>query len=124
MRGYVAAKGDRWYAVIYEGLDPVTGKEGRSWHPAATSRDDAERLAVRLAREMNGRNDEGRSLTFGANLTTRWLPGKKLALARSTWDGYRRKIDRQILPTLGKTPIRRLRPHHLERLRSDQSMIP
>ncbi|HEX9763591.1 MAG TPA: hypothetical protein VGA97_10870, partial [Acidimicrobiia bacterium] len=22
MRGYVARKGDRWYAVVYEGLDP------------------------------------------------------------------------------------------------------
>ena len=29
MKGYVARKGDRWYAVIYEGLDPVTGRERR-----------------------------------------------------------------------------------------------
>ena len=116
MKGYVARKGDRWYAVIYEGLDPVTGKERRTWHPAGTSRADAERLAARLAREMNGRNDEGRSLTFGAYLTARWLPGKKLELADSTWDGYRRKINRHILPALGKIPIRRLRPHHLESL--------
>ncbi len=63
MKGYVASKGDRWYAVIYEGLDPVTGKERRSWHPAGTSRDDAERLAQRLAKDSNGRNDEGRSHT-------------------------------------------------------------
>ncbi len=40
----------------------------------------------------------------------------KLELAHSTWDGYRRKIDRHILPTLGKVAIRRLRPHHLEAL--------
>ena len=116
MKGYVTSKGDRWYAVIYEGLDPVTGKERRTWHPAGTNRRDAERLAARLAREVNGRNDEGRSLTFGAYLTARWLPGKKLELAHSTWDGYRRKINRHILPTLGKVPIRRLRPHHLEAL--------
>ncbi|MEA1902871.1 MAG: tyrosine-type recombinase/integrase [Actinomycetota bacterium] len=116
MKGYVANKGDRWYAVIYEGLDPVTGKELRSWHSAGTSREEAERLAARLAKELNGRNDEGRSLTFGAYLTTRWLPGKKIELARSTWDGYRRKIDRHILPTLGTVSIRRLRPHHLEAL--------
>ncbi len=116
MKGYVTSKGDRWYAVIYEGLDPVTGKERRTWHPAGTSRTDAERLAARLAREINGRNDEGRSLTFGAYLTARWLPGKKLELADSTWDGYRRKIDRHILPTLGKIPIRRLQPRHLEAL--------
>jgi hypothetical protein len=37
MKGYVA-RGDRWYAVIYEGLDPVTGKERRRWHPAGTCR--------------------------------------------------------------------------------------
>jgi len=123
VKGYVAKKGDRWYAVIYEGLDPVTGRERRSWHPAGTSRDDAERLAARLAREVNGCNDEGRSLTFGAYLTTRWLPGKKPALAHSTWDGYRRKIDRHILPTLAKVPIRRLKPHHLEAL-YDQKLHP
>ena len=45
MKGYVARKGNRWYAVIYDGLDPVTGRERRSWHPAGTDRADAERLA-------------------------------------------------------------------------------
>lgn len=38
MKGYVARKGGRWYAVIYEGLDPVTGRERRSWHTAGTER--------------------------------------------------------------------------------------
>lgn len=112
----MARKGDRWYAVIYEGLDPVTGKERRSWHPAGTSRKDAERLAASLATDLNGRNDVGRSLTFGVYLTTRWLPGKKVELAHSTWDGYRRKIEGHVLPAIGIVPIRRLRPHHLEAL--------
>ncbi len=116
MNGYVARKGERWYAVIYEGLDPVTGKERRRWHPAGTSREEAVRLATALAAKVNGRNDQVRSLTFGAYLATRWLPGKKLEVAHSTWDGYRRKIDIHILPTLGKIPIRRLRPTHLEHL--------
>lgn len=116
MKGYVARKGNRWYAVIYEGLDPVTGRERRVWHPAGTSRADAERLAASLAAASNGRNDEGRSLTFGTYLLARWLPGKKLELAHSTWDGYRRKMERHVIPSLGKVSIRRLRPHHLERL--------
>jgi hypothetical protein len=114
MRGYVARKGDRWYAVVYEGLDPVTGKERRRWHPAGTTREEAERLARRLAADLNGRNDTVRSLTFGAYLTGQWLPGKKVNLAESTWDGYRRKIDRHILPAIGHLRIRRLRAHHLE----------
>jgi integrase len=116
MRGYVVRKGDRWYAVVYEGLDPVTGREKRSWHPAGTTRNEAEQLAARLAAEMNGRNDKVRSLTFGAYLTRQWLPGKKVTLAESTWDGYRRKIDRHILPAIGHLRIRRLRAHHLEKL--------
>src|SRR5665811_1232053 len=123
MKGYVAHKGSCWYAVIYEGLDPVTGRERRSWHPAGTDRQEAEKLAARLAAGLNGRNDDARSLTFGAYLTTRWLPGKKLELAPSTWDGYRRKIDRHVLPTLGEVAIRRLRPHHLEAL-YDQKLHP
>src|SRR5207253_2807038 len=54
MKGYVAQKGRRWYAVIYDGLDPVNGRERRIWHPAGIDRADAERLAARLAAEVNG----------------------------------------------------------------------
>ena len=70
MNGYVTRKGNRWYAVIYDGLDPVTGR---------------------------------------------------LTLRATTWDGYRRKIDRHILPMVGRIPIRRLRPAQLEALY--QSML-
>jgi integrase len=114
--GYVARKGDRWYAVVYEGLDPVTGRERRRWHPAGTVRADAERLAARLAREHDGRNDTVRSMTFGVFLTTRWLPGKRVVLADGTYDGYRRNVERHVLPALGAIALRRLRPDHLESL--------
>lgn len=116
MKGYVTTKRGRYYAVIYEGLDPVTGRERRSWHPAGTDRSEAERLAARIAAECNGRNDHVRSLTFGAYLTRQWLPGKKLTLATSTDRGYVHKTERHILPALGTTRLRGLRPHHLETL--------
>lgn len=115
MKGYVARKGTRWYAVIYEGIDPITGKERRRWHPAGADRVAAERLAARLARDLEGRNDQVRSLTFGAFVTSRWLPGKRLVLAASTYD-YRRNVDNHIVPALGRIGLRRLRPHHLETL--------
>jgi integrase len=116
MKGHVARKRGRYYAVIYEGLDPVTGRERRSWHPAGNDRAEAELLAARLASERDGRGDEVRSLTFGAYLTGQWLPGKKLTLATSTYRGYVRKTQRHILPALGRIRLRRLRPHHLEAL--------
>lgn len=49
MKGHIAKKGNRWYAVIYDGLDPITGRERRIWHPAGADRVQAERLAARLA---------------------------------------------------------------------------
>ncbi len=116
MKGYVARKGNRWYAVIYEGIDPVTGKERRSWHAAGPERADAERLAARLAGELEGVNDEVRSLSFGAYLTSRWLPAKRLVLAATTYDGYRRNVENHIVPAIGRIGLRRLRPHHLEAL--------
>ena len=114
VQGYTARKGNRWYAVIYHGLDPITGREQRSWHAAGASQADAERLAHTLAKELNGRDDEGRSLTFGAYLTQRWLPGKKVELAATTYAGYSGNVRRHILPALGEVKIRRLTPQQIE----------
>ena len=36
MQGYVARKCSRFYAVVYQRLDPITGRECRRWHPAGT----------------------------------------------------------------------------------------
>lgn len=72
--GYIARKGNRWYAVIYHGLDPVTGREQRTWHAAGTDEAAAERLARKLAKQVNGRDDADRGLTFGAYLTQRGSP--------------------------------------------------
>jgi integrase len=58
----------------------------------------------------------GPSLTLGAYLTRQWLPGKQLTLAASTYRGYVHKTERHIIPALGTTRLRRLRPHHLETL--------
>lgn len=116
MDGYVARKGNRWYAVIYHGLDPVTGREQRTWHAAGTDRDAAEQLAHKLANEAVGRDDGNRSLTFGAYLTQRWLPAKKIELAPTTFHGYQRIVHLHVLPSLGTINMRRLTPDQLEAL--------
>ena len=116
MKGYVRQRGDRYYAVIYEGRDPVTGKERRSWHPAGTDRSEAERLAAKLATTETSRLGAVRALTFGAYLTGQWLPGKRMHLATSTYRGYERNVQLHILPTLGKVSIRRLRYQQIEAL--------
>lgn len=116
MDGYVARKGNRWYAVIYEGLDPVTGREIRRWHAAGTDKAAAEKLARKLACGLKGPDDRGRGLCFGAFLTQTWLPAKRIELRPLTFRGYERIVERHVLPALGSTQIRRLRPEQLEAL--------
>lgn len=116
MKGYIAKRRGRYYAVVYEGRDPVTGKEIRRWHPAGTDRAAAERLAAELAKKETRRTEGTRSLTFGAYLTSQWLPAKKLHLATSTYRGYERNVKRHILPVLGRISLRRLRYQQIEAL--------
>jgi integrase len=116
MNGYVAQRRGRFYAVIYHGRDPITRKELRRWHPAGTDRAKAEALAHKLAAAETRRVDASRSLSFGAHLTTQWLPGKKLRLATSTYRGYERNVRRHVLPAPGKVTLRRLTYQQIEGL--------
>lgn len=116
MQGHVKRRGDRFYAVIYEGLDPVTGRELRRWHPAGTDRAAAERLAAKLAKAEKGRTDATRSLTFGAYMLRDWLPAKKLRLAATTYAGYERNVQRHVLPALGHIRLRRLTHNQINAL--------
>lgn len=116
MSGYIARRRNRYYVVIYDGTDPATGKEKRSWHPAGTDRAEAERLAKKLRADKSRRDDSVRSLSFGAYLTEQWLPAKKLHLGTSTYRGYERNVHRHIIPTLGPIQLRRLRFQQIESL--------
>ncbi len=53
MRGHIAKKGNRYYAVTYEGVDPATGKDKRRWHPAGDNRKDAERVLADLIKRVH-----------------------------------------------------------------------
>jgi hypothetical protein len=45
---YIIQRQERFYVVAYDGLDPLTGKERRLWHPAGRNRTDAEAIARKL----------------------------------------------------------------------------
>ena len=51
-------------------IDTLAEKRRGAWHPAGTTRGEAEQLVARFATESNGRNDKVRSLTFGAPTNT------------------------------------------------------
>lgn len=117
MHGHVARKGNRWYAVVYDGIDPQTGKERRRWHPAGTDRVEAERLANELATaSAQHRSERKRGLTLAAFVERWWQPAKQRQLRATTLDGYRRNLRLHILPTLGHVILRDLQPEDAEHL--------
>lgn len=117
MRGHTAKKGNRYYAVIYEGVDPATGKERRRWYPAGTRKSDADKLVTELVkRRHDGDYRVPEKITFGAYLTEKWLPAQRSQLKPTTFDSYRRTIELHVLPTLGQVMLGRLLPEDLDSL--------
>jgi integrase len=115
MRGYVAKKGKRWYAVIYDGVNPATGKEQRRWLPAGTRRRDAEKLVTELVKRRNdGEAVVTDKATFGEYLVERWLPVQRTRLRESTYDSYRRNIELHVIPALGRRPLDKLTVEDLD----------
>ncbi len=68
MQGYIACMGDRYDAAIYEGTDPINGRERRRWYPTGTDSADAEALVVQLAHRRSEDGYERSSLSVAVYL--------------------------------------------------------
>jgi integrase len=118
---YIVQRKSRFYVVAYDGLDPLTGRERRRWHPAGHSRVDAEAIAANLdAAHTTIDTPAGADpLTFGRYLTEQWLPVRRHDLDPSTAHRYGWIIAHYITPAVGHLRLRSLRTEHLDRLYTD-----
>ena len=115
MRGYTVKKGNRYYAVIYDGIDPRTGKERRRWIAAGTRLTAAEKLVNDLVKRRNdGEPTNPDKITFGAYLTDRWLPIQRSQLRPSTYNSYKRNLELHVIPMLGRIKLAKLAPEDLD----------
>lgn len=104
MRGHIAKKSNRYYVVIYEGIDLSIGKGCQRWYAAVPTLKGAERLLVELVKQHhNGENRQPRKITLGEYLE-RWLPSQKARLAASTFSLYQRNIRLHVVPYIGLHP--------------------
>ena len=110
--GYVTNRDGRWYAVSYEGLDPLTGRDRRRWHRA----DDEADARARADALPSARPPSTRGITVSRYLRTRWLPTRQDRLRPTTAFRYEQMIDRYVLPHIGRVPLRSLTIRHLEDL--------
>lgn len=115
MRGTIQKKGKKWYAVVYDGVNPATGEYRRRWVQAGTRRGDAEKLLAELVKRSHRRETVvSENLTLGKYLTERWLPGQEARLRKSTHDSYRRNIELLVIPALGKRKLDQLTPEDID----------
>lgn len=117
MRGHVAKKGNNYYAVVYEGIDPATGKELRRWHAAGPRRSDADRLVNDLVRRRHeGDTTIADRVTLGAYLTERWLPLQESRLRPRTYRSYESVVELHVVPRIGRIRLAKLQPDDLDGL--------
>ena len=120
MRGHIAKKGNNYYAVVYEGIDPATGKERHRWHAAGSRRIDAERLVNDLVkRRHNGEATATDRSTLGAYLAERWLPLQATGLRHRTHHSYSSVVRLHINPRIGRVRLDKLQPDDLDGLYID-----
>jgi len=120
MRGHIAKKGKYYYAVIYEGVDPATGKDRHRWHAAGPRRTDAERLVNDLVkRKHQGEDATTDRSTLASYLTDRWLPIQKSRLRPSTYLSYRSNVLLHVVPYIGRIRLDKLQPADLDGLYVD-----
>ena len=120
MRGHIAKKGQRYYAVIYEGVDPVPANRGIVGMPPVRTRREAERLLAELVKKSHdGDYRAPDRVTLGQYLLERWLPTKQAQLRPSTFESYRCNIVNHVVPAIGAVPLQRLTPEHLDAFYAD-----
>lgn len=97
---YIVNREDRFYVVDYDGIDPITSKERRRWHPAGTSRVDADAIAARLDAERERRHVEPapRGVTLARFLAEDWLPRKRRTGAATTAYRYAWMVEHYVVP--------------------------
>ena len=117
MRGHIAKKGNRYYVVIYEGVDASTGRPKRRWHAAGETRAEAEKLLAELVKRVHdGDYRAPDKITVGDYLLHRWLPAKRTRLKPTTASVYERNIQLHINPNIGHIPLQKLQPEDLDGL--------
>ncbi len=117
MRGHIAKKGNRYYAVVYEGIDPASGKPRHRWHAAGETRKGAEKVLGDLVKRMHdGDYRSPDKITLGDYLLERWLPSKRTRVKPSTASAYERNIRLHINPNIGRIPLQKLQPEDLDEL--------
>ena len=115
---HIVQRQDRFYVVAYDGLDPLTGRERRRWHPAeerpSTSPPGSTSNAMQYPCCGLGRSRSASSSPTPGSRTSAASQLRATTAYRYAWF-----VERYIQPMLGEVPLRRLHADHLDHLYDD-----
>ena len=118
---HIAKKGNRYFVVVYGGINRATGEGIRDWSDGFATRKEAEREAVEIEkRKHEGSYRSPDRITLADYLNDRWLPLKKSQLSRSTFDSYRNSVRLHVEPRIGSIQLRQLQPEDLDTFYAEQ----
>jgi len=128
LKGYTTKKGKAWYVVLDLGRDDE-GKRMQKWVSVrkelkllkpATKRQ-AEELLINLLKDLqDGTYFEPAEITLQEYLA-KWLQEYcKPNLKQTTFDSYESFVRLHLTPTLGKIPLKDLRPTQVQKLYNDK----
>jgi integrase len=95
----VIKKGDKFYVVIEEGRDPVTGKRRQKWYSGFDKKPDAVAEHERIRTEIRQGTFVKPTKTTLAEYMDKWV--ESLDIRNSTRDSYKWAIDNYLKPSLG-----------------------
>lgn len=105
----VREKNGRFYPVLYNGLDPKTGKQRYQWFDGYPSRKQAETAERKLRVEQDKNGSVNRSKETVAKFLERWLAYKRTdGTAPKTLQGYEDIIRGRWIPAIGQLRMDKL----------------
>ena len=113
MKGLIRQRGTSWELRVYLGRDPLTGKKRYASRTVRGGRRDAESALAEMVTEAE-RGMTVRTTATAGELLEAWFAFAAPDFSPKTVKETRGYIDRSLMPTLGSTPLAKLKPADLD----------
>lgn len=105
----------RWLIQASGGYDEFTGRRRRITRRVRGTRADAEKALTKVLAELDeGTWAEPGRVTLARYLEERWLPHMRTRVREKTWGRYASLVRHHVVPRIGRVPLGRLRPAHVQ----------
>ena len=110
---------DSWTMQVYLGRDPDTGNKHFHSEAIKGAKAQAQRRLTEMLRQLDTGTFVPPTQLTVVEYLEQWSEGHSNGhVRRRTSEGYRGNLDRYILPKLGRTPLEKLTPLHVQEMES------